>query len=173
MSDQPLQPLRRWSRGDPLKADRLNEMVEAVNHGRQVAPPPKQVIPAPTGRPQQFVITGVDGDYVTAHTLRDGHEGAQTIYIAKPYLLRRTPFDGLSRSGITYTYSSHVTRQADDGSSTEDQVVVPGYVAGDVIYAVRPIGGTGVTRPDGSGGTYDVTWLDLNCDGRAWAKAAS
>jgi hypothetical protein len=51
------------------------------------------------------------------------------------------------------------------GSNTESQVIVPSYVANhDEIFAV-PVPHTGVME---SG--RELTLMDLNIDGRAWAK---
>jgi hypothetical protein len=62
-----------------------------------------------------------------------------------------------------------VTRTADDGATTETQVIVPAYVVDDVIYAMRGIeGGTNVIDDQNE----SVEWIDLNLDGRAWAKEA-
>lgn len=92
-------------------------------------------------------------------------EGTVDINVAKPWFLRRTPFDGQTRAGVTYTYTSHVQRTADDGSGTETQVINPSFVLNDVIYVVRDIeGGTDVTE-----GGEPVVWL-AEYAGRAWAK---
>lgn len=87
---------------------------------------------------------------------------SQNITVAKPYLLRRTPFDGLTRSGISYAYSSDIARTATLDATTESQVIVPSFVTGDLLFVADEIsGGTGV---DG------VSLIDLNVDGRAWAQ---
>jgi len=120
-------------------------------------------------RPQQFRVQSVGNDHITCHTWDGTTEGTVDVKVAKPYLLRRTPFDGETRDGITYTYSSAVEREADDGADTEDQVIVDSYIEDDIIYAIRRIsGGTDVTVS-----TVDLQWLDLNIDGRYWAKKAS
>ena len=41
--------------------------------------------------------------------------------VAKPYLLRKTPFDGEEHNGISYTYTGNSTRTAERGSDEEDQ----------------------------------------------------
>ena len=95
-----------------------------------------------------------------------------TVFIAKPYLLRRTPFDGLTRNDITYAYDSDTQRVATDADDdTETQQVVPSYVAGDVVFAVRDFsGGTGAWTAPTNADPVEVVWQDLNVDGRAWAK---
>jgi hypothetical protein len=105
----------------------------------------------------------MDGDYLNCVTWDGTDEGTQTIKIAKPYLLRRTPFDGQTRNGVSYVYSDAITRQATKGEDTITETVVPVYVLDDELYGISaPAGGTGVAAaPD---------YLDLNLDGRAWAE---
>ena len=173
MVDKPRQTftrLKRWRPGEKtLPARKLNGPIDAINSLVFGARVPQQ--PKAKGRHgvYKLTISSVDGDYVICTT-----PSGATVNVAKPYLLRRTPFDGTTsgRDGITFTYSSDSQREADDGTDTETQVVVPSYVSGDTIYAIRyPVGGTDVT----TGGSPDesVTYLDINTDGRAWAKKAS
>lgn len=83
------------------------------------------------------------------------------VYIAKPYLVRRTPFDGQTRDGVTYTYASNTERTGTEGAATEDQIIVPPYVIGDHIRAMY-VSSTLVAEQE--------HWLDLNNDGRSFAK---
>lgn len=85
-----------------------------------------------------------------------------SVTIAKPYLVQ----DIAAWNGLTFTYSNTQTRVATRTSDhqTENQVVVPAYVAGDDIWAVRSVLDTGVPNTD---------WMDLNLDARQWAKSAS
>lgn len=114
-------------------------------------------------RVTQYRIKTVSGDYVTASTWINSVEGP-TRTILKPWQLRRTPFDGATVGTVTYSYTSDVSRFATDGTDDENQVVVPVYRVDDVFYA-SPVRGTGVSV---SGN--EVLWLDINVDGRAWAK---
>lgn len=116
----------------------------------------------------QYRIKSVGADHLVCRTWDGTTEGTLDLLVAKPYLLRRTPFDGQTRDGITYTYSSDIAREADDGSTTETQVVVPSWVADDIIYATREVQG-GV---EAEGGGEELFWVDDNRDGRAWAKEA-
>ncbi|MDP1711946.1 MAG: hypothetical protein Q8K86_05765 [Candidatus Nanopelagicaceae bacterium] len=111
---------------------------------------------APSGdsSTQLFIFDSENGDYLNVSTV----SGSDVYAVLKPYMLRRTPFDGLTRDGIYYTYLTDNERTAENaGSETEDQVIVPSYVAGDEILAVWGI-------VDG----YPL--VDLNVDARAWAK---
>ena len=131
---------------------------------------PNPLRPDSSGRHAVYrlLYQSMAGDYVVCFAPGE----TTAIYVAKPYMLRRVPFDGLTRDGITYTYSTNILREADDGAATENQVVVPNYVTGDELYAVRyPRFGTGVVTEGGS--PVAVFYLDMNLDGRAWAKQAS
>jgi hypothetical protein len=92
----------------------------------------------------------------------------QTIYVAKPYLLRNSIE---SRDGLTFSYTDTDERTAtdDDSGDTEDQVVVPAYATGDLIVVTRM--NTGVFRDDDR--EEPVLLQDLNVDARAWAKKAT
>jgi hypothetical protein len=87
------------------------------------------------------------------------------VKIAKPYLLRLSPFDGTTQQGITYAYTDGASRNADDATNDEDQVIVPAYdiVDDNIIWASVAVTGVKV-----AGET--LTLKDDNDDGRAWAK---
>lgn len=191
----------RWKRGDVITAAHLNETVDAVRAVYGVVQEPRQVMPdsatAAVFELAQFKVraTIVNGqatttadvrvDYLACERLQGSpqNEGDDDfVRVALPYLLRRTPFDtgddapvayGADRASISYDYSSNTARTAtDDDDHSEDQVIVPSYVVGDVIYAVRGVGGgTGVLYTNTDGDRIDVEWLDLNVDGRAWGAA--
>ena len=122
------------------------------------------------------------GDYMLCRTWDGTTEGATMIAVARPFLLRKSVFDGFLIDGYSYTYASVSqrvkTRDSDDKAET--QVIVPAYVNSDtsdirhIIYAATGIsGGTKVLETGNElDPTKPVTWLDLNVDGRAWAKKA-
>jgi hypothetical protein len=112
---------------------------------------------------QQFVISGISGDYLVCHTLSGTSSGSGTIYVARPYLLRRSIWSGQTRNGITYTYTDNQTRSATTGGTAITEKVTPSYQAADVILAVGRIYGTSNV------GALDFE--DLNTDGRSWAKS--
>jgi len=118
---------------------------------------------------QMFKVVSVEVDYIVCHAWDGETEGQEAVLVALPYLLRMTPFDGQTRDGITYDYDSEITRTATKDADTEDQVIVPSYIAGDVIFAATGIiGGTDATGPN----SEVLDRQDLNVDGRAWAKVA-
>jgi len=168
--------------GTPLSALRqpLNRLVETAN-STVPAPGPAatgQRLPTQLHRIVQMRVLQVGGDWLLCEEW-DGVTAGARHYVAKPYKLRRTPFESRRINGLEYSYTTDTERVADgdpwDGSNQETQVVVPAWAVadgasgygGDLIYAVDdPAGGTAVTDPDSN----PVTWLDLNLDGRAWAK---
>jgi hypothetical protein len=124
----------------------------------------------------------------------DSTEDEQVV-IAKPYLLRRKPFDGLTINqggkSITYSYSPSgtdvdstnryrtaqttvsVTNIGGDNYSTsvqQAQKIVPAYYAGDIVAAFRGPTGFSVTI---GGEAQPVQWTDLNTGGRMWAHSPS
>lgn len=127
---------------------------------------------------KQFRVVSVQNDYIVGHEFDGTTEASEETLIAKPYRLRRTPFHGTSTTvtledpisgnqsvSLSYTYHSPTFRVVNVTSllvnGPEKQLIIPLYVAGNSIYAIEPENGTGVTG---------VTWLDINADGRAWAK---
>lgn len=141
--------IQPWKRGQPITARRLDEPRRAIEQLMAQGIGPRQVLlPGVAHRVAQMTITAIGGDTLTCGD----------VTVSKPPLLRNSVS---SRDGIDFTYTGTDQRTADDGATTEDQVVVPGYLVGDTIYAV--------SVPRGADG---ISWLDLNVDARAWAKSA-
>jgi hypothetical protein len=160
-------------KGEEITATKWNVLANALNKPFSGVQLPQQVKPdasAKTVQVQQMKVASIAGDYITCYTFDGVVTGTDEITVAKPWMLRRTPFDGETRNGITYTYSDDVTRDASDDDGTETQVIVPSYVVGDLIYAERNIiGGTSleITMPDNT--KRQVAWMDTNRDARAWS----
>jgi len=130
----------------------------------------------------QMIVKVIKSDWIEClryneDTGEDPSPSTATDYIkiALPYRLRKTPFDGMTIDGFTYTYldpNPYHRRHVTFGVYHEIQVIVPKYRPGDLIYTTNhPLGGTTVLDritdpllPQG------LTWLDLNVDGRAWAQ---
>lgn len=111
-------------------------------------------------------------------------ELAQDVKIAKPWALRQTPFDSktITINGVSLRFGSYGTgglsRIVTKAGTTQNQIVIPypttngGAYDGDVIWAVRNLQrGTGVILNRGMSSEEWLEWLDLNVDGRMWAKA--
>lgn len=153
----------RFSRGNRLKASELNTISKTLNADRGAAPS-SQVKSAArgAGRCRRFEITEISGDYLTCTPKGTGNESGETTLIARPYLLRRSL---TTWNGIAYTYANDQERTATLSPDSEVQKVIPTYVVGDEIFAMRAIGGTGVMDDE----DVEIFWIDLNLDARAWA----
>jgi hypothetical protein len=168
--------LQRWRIGEALRADRLNQPVDKLNRMAGVGPA-QQVIGHPIpeavdGRPTRFVITNASdfGDYLVCST----PSGVSDVYVAKPWGLRRTPFDDMPpRNDMTYAYTSNTRRIATltvgEETETENQVINPPWLVDDEILANLVNGGTGVTAllPDGE--EVEVRW-EARDHGHEWAE---
>ena len=117
---------------------------------------------ASTGDIEVFAAEVVADPMTVDDVVRATLDGS-TTEIALPYLLRKTPFDSLTRNGVTYTYvtDDNTRRDAVIDDYVERQEIISPYVEGDTIYVVDV--GTDVT------GVADTPYLDLNVDARAWA----
>ena len=176
MADKKFKKAVPWKPGERVDSVmNLNSRVDVTNRLIDGIIPPQQLKPGGSGLfVRRFRIVSEDGDYLTCNEWDGETQGSVEFIVAKNYLCRRTPFDGSSRTvrgeEISYTYSSDTEREADDGTNTEDQLVVPAYTADDEIFAMKPIaGGTGASYKVGGVDTA-IEWLDLNADSRAWAK---
>jgi hypothetical protein len=185
--------LAEWIKGEPLTAARLSEMVNALNqlaakgnYGGLSSPPGGAVAA------QFWVKDARYGDFVVCNHYDGATEpddDTPVVLVAKPPQLRKTRYNNAeARSGETYTFADAdlnadpplpiVRTATNEDDDTEDQVIIPNYEVGDVIYAIKSvIRGTGVvTIPPnvsaGDGNCQYIEWLDLNVDGRAWAKKA-
>lgn len=172
-------PLDEIKKGDTLSARVLKQPAQWINRNFSGAAPPRQVIPETNKQPRQFRVVEVLKDHITAKPWNGVEEIDAIFKIALPSLLRRTPFDfGLDDSitdprgdGIKYTYTTNIERLADSGAKTETQVIQPSYLEDDIIYAqLSIIGGTAVTTSENNEEPETIFFLDINVDGRAWAK---
>ena len=113
-----------------------------------------------------FKVASVETDYLLCNTWDGSVQGTESIEVALPYILRRTPWDGNTRGNFTYTYLSNVEREISVNNTvigTEE--INPEYLPGDIVYGVKNVsGGTDVVNANGD----DVVWLDLNVDARRW-----
>lgn len=110
-----------------------------------------------------FRIKEILGDYLSCVAWDYQDEGDERINVAKPHQLRTSL---ATHNGISFTYPTTVTRTANDGSDTEDQIIIPALLVNDVIVAEKNIrGGTGVVSAAGQ----TIVWMaDLGA--RHWSK---
>jgi len=145
-----------------LRASHLNKLVDGTNKLLTGINAPVQKQPrGKSGGSPVLVLTLVahNNDYLECEDA-----DTNTVYVAKVYELRRTPFDGETISGVTYTYASASEREADDGVDTETQFITPAYVVGSEIYAIKVQGETGVETAEPA----PILYIEMN-QGRAWA----
>lgn len=172
-NNDPIRPLKSFQRNKSIPAKRLNESVSALNRITRKSVHPLQVLRRPRNRliVRRYKIISQEQDILIVNGIQEKSETEGNVRVAKPFLLRRTPFDGDSRIAggekISYVYNSNFERVATNTSGTDEtQVIVPSYTVDDEIWAVHGIvDQTGVRIND-----EDVGWLDLNTDARAWAK---
>lgn len=107
-------------------------------------------------------VSSVQGDNLVCQRWTGSAWSITTENVAKPYLLRTSI---TARNGITYTYANAFTRTATQGASSETQVIVPSFFTGaDELFAA-PVNYTGVIVA-----SKELKLIDINADGRAWAK---
>jgi hypothetical protein len=133
---------------------------------------------------KQYVLIAVHEDHLNCYELTEQGLQTELIYIAKPHGLRKTPWHNQTIDGETYTFdpTDSTKRTAATGGATEAQRVVPYYVESfSVIYAaeigesinlqVETDPGDPGAIPPISPTEEEITLIDLNVDGRAWARA--
>lgn len=157
--------LALWKPKEGISAAKLSKTNEAINRLLEGVPPPEQVLPERIAhRIQRFKIVSILANHYVCNPY-DGvaAETSTSIKVARPVTHRNSV---TSRNGVAFSYTTTQQRTATQGATTETQVLVPNLLVGDEIYAIsNPIGGTGVTV-----GTELLEWLDMNFEGRAWAK---
>ena len=93
---------------------------------------------------RQFRFKSIADDHIVCRTWDGATEGGADVLVAKPPVLRG---DGETRT-----------------VNGEDQDVFPPYAVNDLIYAIKPRGGTGLSS---------VLWQDINVDARRWSAVCT
>ena len=110
-----------------------------------------------------MIIKQINDDYLQCREW-DGQTEGDEFNVARPWLLRRSPFDGSSRAGFSYSYTTNQRRVSDAPNlDPETQVITPAYVLGDNITAIRSE--TLVNDVF----NQDVDWLEISPI-RVWAS---
>ncbi|MBT3710125.1 MAG: hypothetical protein HOG19_11835 [Gammaproteobacteria bacterium] len=107
-------------------------------------------------------ITAINNDTLTCNVVANGKVVAESITVAKPCHLQRTPWDGVTYDGAVYAYSNSQTRTSTVGYSATNQEVYPAYDLSSpcpAIYAHWVGNSTNISN---------VGWIDLNLDARHW-----
>jgi len=171
-----LYPFQPGDRFDGMRRT-LNRHVDTINRLTGTPRPPRQVsrsrpaAVAVAAATEVFTVVAIpDGlpwDVVRCTRGDDRDAPGEDTWVALPYLLRRTPFDGQVRGGFRYTYTANTSRQsdvfpADPADDTEFQVIGWEYLPGDTIIAAR------LASPIDVPSAGPVIWEDVNNDARAW-----
>ncbi len=117
---------------------------------------------------RRLFLRSVEDDYLSCTATNDPDDDTE-ILVAKPWKLRRTPWDGqvftVEGSQLEFTYTSSTARTVSDGTESENQVITEPYIEEvDWIFAVS----AETDVEDGSGNS--IRLQELNTDARAWAK---
>lgn len=133
---------------------------------------------------QQFRIVSVSGsDAMRTRALPGGvlDLDLPITWVARPWFLRGgntwspTARNNVKRQGITYSAftandQKRVAVKTGTPTISEDQTIVPLYVAKDIIVAAKVNTGVVVPGTEEDDEPVPVLWLDLNTTGRMWAK---
>lgn len=106
----------------------------------------------------------------------DGETAGDRALVWKPWTLRVSPDPYTDSDGVTYRGDGPQSRTVSIPGAFEEQVTIPRYQGepnGDILYATfGPTGGIASHHPadDYANVTGTSRWLDLNLDGRQWAR---
>ena len=156
--------------GNPLSAKQWNQLAKAIRDPLRGINGSSQTDYGefPLAISQFVIIADDHGDFLTCCAWDSVSQtaGNDLVPVGKPYLLMQSTLDGKTDSnGIAYTFTDidALTAVQSSTSTTENWEITQDYNIGDLIYAVgNPEGGIE------AGNTFQ--WIDLNVDGRGWAK---
>ena len=131
--------------------------------------------PAGDGTLQRGLLNSVEAD----HYVLDNVGSSGTVVVAKPYELQKTPFDGntiayVDENGSSYNASYAYTTGAATLRAVKRTVTVASYVETQTIVPIYKPGFHYVfygTVANGTGVAAAPDFIDVNADGRAWAKS--
>lgn len=180
-----------------LSARSLNEMRDSAvqqmtgTDGISVSKIGRRIILTPNGEEtiadnelRTFSIVGIDYDILTCviydytgvffydATLGSAIPTDQYVYITKPSLLQKSPWDGITVTidGVDYTYAYGTLGTRTNTSSLGpvlDETISPDYFIGEIIVARQSY--TGYTDVHSN----PIMWEDINEAGRTWTTPAS
>lgn len=115
---------------------------------------------------KRYLLRLVSNDSLLVSEIFNGAASDQQILIAKPYDLRRTPFDGETVGAFSYVYSSasaRVRTNETTGEIAEQVIQEPYTINSDIIWAAEAVS-TGVTG---------TSLIDLNISAKHWSTPGS
>lgn len=128
--------------------------------------------------PRRYRIKGWDDEDAWRCRTWDGAvEGSEDVWIARPKLLRCPAERTIGDVLYEYTYIEDFRERTatwGEPEESESQVIVPHVEVDDELWAVTAATGVVVLKDDHPelDEDIDVSLLDLNVDGRAWAATA-
>lgn len=163
---------RRHIPGDRLPSDEWNDLLARIarlEKQRGGAASGDAVVGAAV---VPFAYGASDGDVLVCLRLLPvfggpDDVGTENYYIAKPYTHRPSV---TSRGSHSYSYNNDFERVDTIGAVVETQVLTPAYQTGDIVYAMQCHFHSGVEYAPPAQATRPLTWIQVNVDGRAWAK---
>lgn len=161
--------VEHFQRGRPITARQLSQLSTAINDEAKIEAP--RDVPADLtvrqSQPLRVIIEAINVDTLFCRDPDIGQPLEERVgyQVAKPYLLRGSLS---SHDGATFTQKTEQTRTAtlDADGTTEEQTIIPRYVAGDALF-ILATPDSGIRDYPNPGDTVD--WIDLNTDGRMWA----
>lgn len=160
--------LRRWQVGEPVYARKLNRSVDTLNALVRGVASPRQTPINPQGGQEPGGFVRLTFRILGYNELICDTLDGESLVVAKPWQLQRTPFAGVSWGGVTYTFVSPSQRLAFKGETEETQVIIPRYLPGQTIYAQH--GTTEYVNTQAFSSGEPLTLIDINQSGRAWAR---
>ena len=95
------------------------------------------------------------------------------VYLLRPYLLRQRATRQVAGLTVNYAYDAEGQRRTATvaGLVSENQVIVPTYEVNDILYGMLLDHPTQLNiTPTGTPTVVTVEYVDINADGRAWAR---
>jgi len=95
------------------------------------------------------------------------------VYLLRPYLLRQRATRQVAGLTVNYAYDAEGQRRTSTvaGLVSENQVIVPTYEVNDILYGMLLDHPTQLNiTPTGTPTVVTVEYVDINADGRAWAR---
>lgn len=111
---------------------------------------------------QRLIVKEIFDDHLRCRTWDGLNEGTTDIFVAKPFKLRHDVNNYDTIASLSTTDSQTV--DVFEFTTTETWKVTPPYEVDNEIYSIT-VSGTGVDP-----GSGELTIIDVNLDGRAWAR---
>jgi len=111
-------------------------------------------------------IRSITNDFLVCRTWDGTTLGTVDIRVARPPEIRETACWRLSNQTFSwYDVNNRISTVPTANPDTENQSLIPPYQIGDIIYASKPKGGTGIVYNG-----VELEYMDENRGGRAFAK---